>query len=201
MRFRWRTRKVARQCAAQTLPPHPGGQQGDRWLSKGACITAAAICIIALGMRRYPETLISGYATVTDGDSLEINGRRIRLHGIDAPEINQTCRKHSGQVYRCGEASAQELKRLVRLRKVLCKRSGTDRYLRFLGACWAQPILWGSLLDISAAMVSSGHAVVYRHFKGKGLAELLDKQATARKKKLGVWQGRFQDPGAWRNGH
>ena len=33
----------------------------------------------------------------------QINSRRIRLHGIDAPEIDQTCRKGSGQVYRCGE--------------------------------------------------------------------------------------------------
>ena len=56
----------------------------------------------------------------------------------------------------------RELKRLVRLRRVTCRRSGTDRYGRFLGTCWAHPILWGSKVDLSAAMVSSGHAIVYR---------------------------------------
>ena len=61
-----------------------------------------------------------------------------------------------------GEASTRELKRLVRLRRVLCRRSGVDRYERFLGACWAQPLLWGTPVELSAAMVSSGHAVVYR---------------------------------------
>jgi len=61
-----------------------------------------------------------------------------------------------------GEASARELKRLVQFRKVLCKRTGTDKYGRFLGACWAQPILWGGPVDLSAAMVASGHAEVYR---------------------------------------
>ncbi len=55
-----------------------------------------------------------------------------------------------------------ELKRLVRLRRVTCRRSGTDRYGRFLGSCLAHPILWGSKVDLSAAMVSSGQAVVYR---------------------------------------
>ena len=50
----------------------------------------------------------------------------------------------------------------MQFRKVLCKRTGTDRYGRFLGACWAQPILWGAPVDLSAAMVASGHAEVYR---------------------------------------
>ncbi len=59
----------------------------------------------------------------------------------------------------------------------------------------------GMLVRARCAPIPSVRDCMRRHFKGKGLAELLDKQATARKKKLGVWQGRFQDPGAWRNGH
>ena len=51
------------------------------------------------------------------------------------------------------------------------------------------------------ALISGVRDCMRRYFRGKGLAELLDKQATARRKKLGMWQGRFQDPGAWRNGH
>ena len=50
----------------------------------------------------------------------------------------------------------------MRLRKLMCRRTGIDRYRRFLGVCWAQPVLWGAPVDLSAAMVSSGHAVVYR---------------------------------------
>ena len=73
---------------------------------------------------------------------------------------------------RCaGDVSTGELKRLVRLRKVLCKRSGLDRYQRFLGDCWAQPVLWGAPVDLSAAMVASGNAVVYRQARTLSAAE------------------------------
>jgi len=34
---------------------------------------------------------ITGPAAVTDGDTIKIDGQRIRIHGIDAPEAKQTC--------------------------------------------------------------------------------------------------------------
>ena len=59
----------------------------------------------------------------------------------------------------------------------------------------------GMQVRATNAPISDIRDCMRRHFKGKGLAELLDKQATARNSKLGMWQGRFQDPGAWRNEH
>lgn len=40
-------------------------------------------------------------ATVIDGDTLELAGTRVRLHGIDAPEAGQMCLAN-GERYRCG---------------------------------------------------------------------------------------------------
>ena len=39
------------------------------------------------------ELIISGKAVITDGDTLNISSNKIRLSGIDAPEIKQTCKK------------------------------------------------------------------------------------------------------------
>ena len=47
---------------------------------------------------------VTGSAQITDGDTVKIDGIRIRLHGIDAPEKNQHCQK-LGQLWSCGRAS------------------------------------------------------------------------------------------------
>ena len=36
---------------------------------------------------------ITGNAKVIDGDTIHIGSSKIRLHGIDAPETDQTCKK------------------------------------------------------------------------------------------------------------
>ncbi len=48
---------------------------------------------------------VAGVATVIDGDTLEIHGQRIRLHGIDSPESRQLCRL-DGKPWQCGKDAA-----------------------------------------------------------------------------------------------
>ncbi len=51
---------------------------------------------------------VAGTATVTDGDTIEVHGQRIRLHGIDALESRQLCRL-DGKSWQCGKDEANAL--------------------------------------------------------------------------------------------
>ena len=59
------------------------------------------------------STPLTGRAQVVDGDTLEINGVRIRLEGIDAPETAQSCgRRWLGQ-WSCGRSAVTALEELT----------------------------------------------------------------------------------------
>jgi endonuclease YncB( thermonuclease family) len=65
-------------------------------------------------------------AIVVEGDTLEIQGTKIRLSGIDAPESGQLCR-WTGKDYRCGWQAAAVDDRIAR-RSVRCEERDVDRY-------------------------------------------------------------------------
>ncbi len=51
---------------------------------------------------------VAGVASAIDGDTIEVHGQRIRLHGIDAPESRQLCRL-DGTPWQCGKDAANAL--------------------------------------------------------------------------------------------
>ena len=132
---------------------------------------------------------LSGAARVDDGDSLTINGQRVRLGGgVDAPEWQQTCRR-DGRPWRCGEAAKEALRALVSGREVRCDELGRDRYERSLGDCWA-----GSV-NLNREMVRLGWALDYERYSGGRYAS---EQAEAKAAGRGIWSGEFIPPWEWR---
>ena len=78
---------------------------------------------------------VIGRASVIDGDTIEIAGQRIRLHGIDAPEKGQPCFGPNGQSYRCGPKAANALDEFIGQFPVTCRERSTDRYGRLVADC------------------------------------------------------------------
>ena len=126
---------------------------------------------------------------VSDGDSLRSGDLRIRLFGIDAPELKQQCTDQNGVLWGCGSAAQRQLNALIGTDKDLqCSLRAVDRYGRLVMQCF------NGSTDIGAAMVRSGHAVAYRQFSDLYIAD--EEQAKTALK--GVWRGAFILPWEWR---
>ncbi len=82
---------------------------------------------------------ITGPARVIDGDTLDIAGQRIRLHGIDAPESKQRCRAGRSEI-ECGKEATKVLRSIIARESVTCEERDVDRYGRIVAVClWARP--------------------------------------------------------------
>jgi endonuclease YncB( thermonuclease family) len=138
--------------------------------------------------RAASETDVAGPAGVTDADTLAVGGRIVRLHGVDAPELRQTCRRADGSVWPCGQMAAAALALQLGGRPVLCRLRGNDRYGRAIGRCWAE----GE--EINAWLVREGWAVAYARYSWRYLPQ----QTLAWWEGRGIWQGSFDTPEDWR---
>jgi endonuclease YncB( thermonuclease family) len=90
--------------------------------------TSAPLLILAACLCASPAfaDILSGQASIIDGDTLEIHGTRIRLWGIDAPESNQLCRSENNLQYQCGAKAANELDTFIARRPVDCSPVSLD---------------------------------------------------------------------------
>ena len=149
---------------------------------------AAVLVVVTLVLDHFQILDVgTGNATAKDGDSLALNGTDVRLHGIDAPEFNQSCGSPQGD-YLCGRVAAKALRNLLRGRTINCRSIETDRYGRAVSICQ------DGGLEINREMVRLGWAVAYiRHSVGYVRA-----QQEAKAAKRGIWQGRFEMPENYR---
>lgn len=128
-----------------------------------------------------------GRPSVIDGDTIEIAGERIRLHGVDAPESWQKCEDGDGGAYRCGKEAAVALDRfLAASRPTRCKVVERDRYQRFVGVCFR-----ADGREVNRWLVESGNAVDWERYSKGAYA---DAQEAARSNGAGIWRGEFQLP-------
>lgn len=166
---------------ARARPPQ--GWRPQIW--RGIAL-AGALIVVALVFEHVIPPL-TGAVRVADGDSLEISGERVRLEGIDAPELHQDCGE-GAKAWPCGIQARGALAALVAQGEVSCRPVDEDRYGRAVARC----TVGGA--DIGAALVRQGWAVTL------GLAYRAEERA-ARAAGAGIWSGPFDMPADWRARH
>ena len=130
---------------------------------------------------------IIGKVKIIDGDTIHIKNNKIRLHGIDAPEKEQTCRINFQDWY-CGKQSTQELKKLINIQDVQCLINDVDIYNRYVAICFVNKT------NINEWMVKNGWAIAYRYYS----IDYVNDENFARENKLGIWKSEFIEPYLYR---
>lgn len=142
-----------------------------QWLSYGLLLLACLL-LVFVHIRGGPGVIVSGPASVIDGDTLRVGPEEIRLRGIDAPEAAQ--------------ANIAALSAMTAGQVVRCEGRERDHDGRLIGRCSTPDVP-----DIGGRLVSSGLARAFIKYSSD-YAEL---ERGPRNKKLGIWQSKTQS--AW----
>ena len=124
---------------------------------------------------------------VVDGDTIHLNGEKIRFTGIDTPELKQTCIKE-GFINQCGVTAKEILIVKIGDNKVECISEGKDRYKRTLAECFVNDE------SLSSYLVRSGYAFAYRRYSKKFIVD----EDYAKLNKIGMWSMEFDYPWDYR---
>ena len=151
-------------------------------------LLATCFCAWANDVQNKTEILSTTKVIITDGDTIKFNNKKIRLHGIDTPEIKQLCKNKYDEDYNCGVKAKLTLINLISNHQVQCHIHGKDRYKRLIGTCFIKEI------NINAWLVKKGWALAYRKYSKAYVKE----EAFAKNNKIGLWQGEFLEPWKWR---
>ena len=124
---------------------------------------------------------------IVDGDTIHLNGEKIRFTGIDTPELKQSCLK-DGVKDLCGVTAKQILIDKIGNNNVECISEGKDQYKRTLAECFVNNE------SLSSYLVRSGYAFAYRRYSKKFVSD----EDFARINKIGMWSMEFDYPWNYR---
>ena len=155
------------------------------YLSKKKVILVISISLVVFFFT-YTD-IKSQVIKITDGDTIKINGEKIRFSGIDTPELKQTCIKN-GVKNSCGIKAKEMLIDKISNKKVSCIRDGKDQFKRTLAECFVNNE------SLSRYLVRSGYAFAYRKYSKKFIKD----EDYARMKKIGMWSMEFEYPWDYR---
>ncbi len=130
---------------------------------------------------------IIGAAKAIEGDLLEVAGKRVRLYGIDAPEIAQSCRVMIF-AWGCGAEAQKMLSALVAERTVTCTELTRDVVGMPAALCRTESVqLNETMVRIGMALASPSEPRTFA-----------TEEAAASREGVGLWRSSFDKPWEWR---
>ena len=151
-------------------------------------IRSAAFVLLFGCMATYGAADVAGGIDVVDGDTLRISGETVRLFGIDAPELAQTCEDENGEIWRCGRWVSEALRHAFEGRFAQCVEEDRDRYGRSVARCEVAGV------DLGRWLVERGMAFAYRKYSM--MYDLAEKGAVVTGR--GLHKSRVQAPADFR---
>ena len=155
------------------------------FLNKKKLFLAINICLIFFFFAL--KDVESNEVKIIDGDTIHLNGEKIRFTGIDTPELKQTCTKNNEVIY-CGIKARKLLVEKIGKNKVQCFREGKDQYKRTLAECFVNKV------SLSSYLVRNGYAFAYRKYSKKFISD----EDFARTNNRGMWSMNFEYPWDYR---
>lgn len=128
-----------------------GQARRSRLMSAVLCLAVVSQYAVSVGNARAADSIV-GTASVIDAGTLKVDGKKIHLYGIEAPDADQVCLRDA-KPWKCGAEAEQTLRRRVEGNTVKC-----------------QPVESGA---------SANHVVARCEFGGDDLSELLVKEGWA----------------------
>lgn len=155
-----------------------------------------ALIIVALlarfcGIEQDVHFMVKDKVAAIDGDTLRSANAEVRIYGIDAAELDQTCTDQNGKDWTCGRDAQAKLKALVARGAVDCTPKGRDKSNRTIAICGTS-----ATQDLGEALVREGFAVNFGVGDTPGPHVEAEEDAQAAKKR--VWRGTFPKPADWR---
>ena len=140
------------------------------------------LSILVLGLL-ICNTSFADSIRVVDGDTIVLNGEKIRFSGIDSPELKQTCMDGDEKIF-CGRIAKKLLIKKIGKQMPECISEGKDAYKRTLAECFVN----GE--SLSVFLVRSGYAFAYRKYSDKFIKD----EEFAKKNNAGMWSMEFEFP-------
>jgi endonuclease YncB( thermonuclease family) len=133
--------------------------------------------------------VVEGVFRPSDGDSFRVDGVKIRLLGVDAPESDQTC-KLDGELVACGAMARDALADFVEGEPVICEIVDIDPYDRRVAVCFSVSGM------LNALMAEAGWVLPMTRYSDLFVPHAQSAQSAGR----GLWAMEFHDPADWRKG-